>query len=359
MRLLLLNLVTDSEDPILGFTTAWIRALAREMDRLHVITMRAGHIEVPGNVRVYSVGKERSLSEPHRALVFYRHLLHLLHTERIDACFAHMIPVFSIMAAPLLRVHGIPLVTWYAHPKLTTTLKLAHHLSDRMVTSVASAYPYRQHKLTVIGQGIDTEMFAPDDTPPDDPPLILCAGRLSPVKDHGTLLLAAALLRERSQQPFRVVIIGKPEGPDAADYIAQLQQHIDDLALHDLVHFAQPVPGYALPAWYRRCTVHVNLTPAGFGDKVAWESMSCGRPCLVANTGFRETLGSYADRLLFGYQDPTALADRLRWMLELPRNEQLAIGTYLRQQVLKLHSLDNLASKLAHVFQTTKASVTQ
>ena len=25
-----------------------------------------------------------------------------------------------------------------------------------------------------------------------------------------------------------------------------------------------------LPAWYRKCTIHVNLTPTGFGDKVTW-----------------------------------------------------------------------------------------
>ena len=66
MRLLLFNLVTDLDNPTQGFNTGWIRALARRVEFIHVITMRAGHVEVPGNVRVYSVGKEKGYSEPRR-----------------------------------------------------------------------------------------------------------------------------------------------------------------------------------------------------------------------------------------------------------------------------------------------------
>ena len=36
---------------------------------------------------------------------------------------------------------------------------------------------------------------------PDRPPMILCVGRLSPVKDHLTLLAAAATLRARWKEP--------------------------------------------------------------------------------------------------------------------------------------------------------------
>ncbi|WP_337288312.1 hypothetical protein [Candidatus Methylomirabilis sp.] len=166
MRLLLFNLATDADDPILGFATLWIAALVKRMERIHVITMRAGRIEVPANVRVYSVGKERGYSEPRRAIEFYRHLLQVLRHDRIDICFSHMVPIFTVLAAPVLKTKGIPIVTWYAHPSLTWTLKLAHHVSDRMVTSVPTAYPHRNDKLVVVGQGIDMELFCPNGRPP-------------------------------------------------------------------------------------------------------------------------------------------------------------------------------------------------
>ena len=350
MRLLLFNLVTDVDDPILGFTTRWIWALAEQVERIHVITMRVGRVEVPGNVRIYSVGKEKGYSEPRRAVEFYRHLFRILQKDQINVCFSHMIPIFTTLAAPVLKTKGIPIVTWYAHPSLTWILKLAHHMSDCMVASVTTAYPYRRDKLVVVGQGIDTDIFTPSEILPQDPFIILCAGRLSPVKDHLTLIRTAALLRERRKHPFRIVIVGGPAGPQDDSYVRLLHEQVQALELQDIVSFELPMPMGMLASWYRRCTVHVNLTPTGSGDKVAWEAMACGRPCLVANEGFRETLGEYANRLVFRYGDSEDLARALEWILSLSCDDQVRIGAYLREQVLKLHSLGGLAARLIKIF---------
>jgi glycosyltransferase involved in cell wall biosynthesis len=346
MRLLWLNLKTDSDDPILGFTSRWIQAVAKRVEFIHVITMWAGTIEVPDNVLVYSVGKEKGYSEPRRALEFYRILFRILRRDRIDACFSHMIPIFTVIAAPLLKLKGIPVLTWYAHPSLTWTLKLAHHLSDRMVTSVATAYPYKHDKLDVIGQGIDTDLFNSDKTLPDNPPLILCVGRLSPVKDHPTLVKAVALIKNRLEKPFRVVILGAPGRPEDKAYIAHLREMVRELGIDDLIYFHPPVPMRELPAWYRKCTIHVNLTPTGFGDKVTWEAIACGRPCVAANEGFRDTFAKYTEKLLFEYANANSLAERLRWVLSLDEAERNAMGAYLRQKVVGLHSLGRLATYL-------------
>jgi glycosyltransferase involved in cell wall biosynthesis len=351
MRLLLFNLVTDLDDPILGFTMRWICALAKRVEFIQVITMRAGRVEVPDNVRVYSVGKEMGYSEPRRAVAFYRHLLHVLRSDKIDVCFSHMMPLFTVLAGPVLKAKGIPIVTWYAHPSLTLRLKLAHYFSDRMVASLATAYPYKHDKLIVVGQGIDTDLFSSDGhLTPDDPPMVLCAGRLSPVKDHPTLLRAVSLLKQQWGKSFQVVILGGPGGPQDEVYVQALHQQVKELELQDSVSFEPPVPMASLPSWYRRCTVHVNLTPSGFGDKVAWEAMACGRPCIVANEGFRETLGEHVIHLLFRYGDGESLAKKLTALLEKSGTEQKRIGLYLRERVTQMHSLNRLAGQLANVF---------
>jgi glycosyltransferase involved in cell wall biosynthesis len=349
VRVLLFNLATDADDPILGFTTHWIRALSKQVEFIHVVTMRAGRVELPANVRVYSVGKEKGYSEPRRALEFYRHLFHILREDRVDACFSHMIPIFTVLAAPLLKARRIPIVTWYAHPSLTRTLKAAHHLSDRMVASVATAYPYRHDKLAVVGQGIDTDFFCPDGSRPEDPPVILCVGRLSPVKDHPTLLRAVHLVAQRWSKPFRAVIVGGPARPEDATYVVRLRELAQALAVDSRVEFHPPIPLAELPWWYRRSTVLVNLTPTGFGDKVAWEAMACGRPCIAANEGYRDTFGRYAENLLFAYGKADSLADRLLWILALGARERELIGAYLREQVVEHHSLQGLAEKLARL----------
>jgi glycosyltransferase involved in cell wall biosynthesis len=341
-HLLLFNLVTDLRDPVLGFTTQWIRELAARVETIDVITMRAGEIDVPANVRVYSAGRELGYSEPRRVFEFYRHLFRILSTRKIDGCFSHMIVEFSALAGPVLRVAGVPLVTWYAHPSLTLPVKLAHFFSNRMVTSLPTAYPHRRDKLSIIGQGIDPLLFTPvvEASPADD--LVLCVGRVSRVKDHPTLLRAVALL----SAPIRIVILGATAGPEDERYASELRALVVELGLGDRVTFAPPVPPTELPAHYSHCAVHVNLTPAGFGDKVAWEAMSCARPCLVANADFRETLGVHAEALSFQPGDAGDLAGKLGAVLAKSAVDRSAIGAYLRAQVERLHSLPRLAERI-------------
>jgi len=352
MRLLLFNLATDADDPILGFTTQWISELAKQAEFIHVVTMRAGRLEVPNNVRVYSVGKEKGYSEARRLIEFYRILFRILRQDRIDVCFSHMMPLFTVLAAWILRAKAIPIVTWYAHPSLTWALKLAHHLSDHMVSSIPTSYPYKRDKLIVVGHGIDSDMFSPDSrVPPEDTNMILCVGRLSPVKDHPTLLKAVWLLRQRWAEPFRVVIIGGLAAGRDESYVRLLLDQVKELGLENTVFFESPVPAERLPYWYRRCTVHVNLTPKGFVDKVALEAMSCAKPCLVANEGFKKTLGIYTDKCLYAYRDPEQLADRMKWTLSLPDTERMVIGTYLRRQVESMHGLKRLVNRLVEIFE--------
>jgi glycosyltransferase involved in cell wall biosynthesis len=145
--------------------------------------------------------------------------------------------------------------------------------------------------------------------------------------------------------------LGALGGPKDKPYVESLCRMVAELGLTDSVGFEPPLPMVDMPCWYRRCTVHVNLTPTGFGDKVALEAMSCGRPCIVANAGFRETLGKYAEPLLFRCGDPLDLANRLEWICSLPESKRVSIGEYLREQIIKMHSLSGLADRLVAVFE--------
>lgn len=355
MRLLLFNLATDEDDPILGFTTRWIRALAARVDFIHVVTMRMGKLDLPDNVRVYSVGKERGYSEPRRVIEFYRILARIVREEHVDVCFSHMNPLFTVLAGPLLKLYKIPTITWYAHPKATRILKIAHRLSDRMVASFRTAYPYKHDKLSVIGQGIDTQLFSPSpEVVPEDPPIILCVGRLSPVKDHSTLIEAAALLRQKWSRPFRVVIVGGPATSRDEPYVRSLHQQVKRLELLDTLCFEPAITLNLVPEWYRRCTVNVNMTPTGSGDKVVWEAMACGAVCVVANEGFKETLGAYAERCLYDFGNAKQLAERLNWLLSLPKTERAQMGAMLRRQVESMHGLSRLADSLVNIFMSVQ-----
>lgn len=349
MRLLLFNLATDSDDPILGFTTRWIQALAKRVEFIHVITMRAGRVEVPENVRVYSVGKEKGYSEPRRAVEFYHLLFRILRNDRIDACFSHMIPIFTVLAAPVVKVKKIPVVTWYAHRQVPLILKLAHCLSDRIVSINESSYPYRHDKLVVLGHGIDTELFCPDGTEPAHPPLLVSVGRLSPIKDPLTLVEAVRLLRQAGHE-VRCALVGDAPERDRA-YAETLRQRVRELGLDGVIEFVGAVPNREVAHWYRCCFAHVNCSPADHSlDKAVLEAMACARPSLSSTRGFRETMGQWARDLLFRHGDAVDLARKLELLLKLNRKKWEEMGNGLRQSILARHSLDRLADRLVDLF---------
>lgn len=137
----------------MGFTTRWLNELAKHYETLDVVTMRAGRLATAPNVRVYSVGKERGLSEPARALRFYAILARLLRRKRYARCFAHMMPLFAVMGAPLLKAARVPILLWYTHRQNHRLLQLAERVAWQVVTASADSFPFSRPSCTSSATG--------------------------------------------------------------------------------------------------------------------------------------------------------------------------------------------------------------
>ena len=317
MHLLLFNLATDANDPVLAFALEWIRRLAPYCESIDVITMYCGLADLPANVTVYSAGRERRLSKPRRVANFYRNLLRLLATRRYDACFAHMMPLFAGMAGPVLTARGIRTTLWYTHRQRSIQLRLGLAMSWRVVSADASSFPYETGKLRVIGHGIDTEFYAPFPHPksrPDGsvstrpqvkggtstpalkqgspfPPgggragdgggLVVQVGRLAAIKHQATTIQAVA------GTAGELALIGGRQAGSAPGYESMLKEKAAQIGMKQRCRFTGDLPAAAVRDWYRRATVAVNMSPVGLFDKAALESMACGVPTIVGNPALR------------------------------------------------------------------------
>ena len=353
MRLLLFNLATDVNDPVLAFAVEWVRRLAPHSESIDVITMFRGEADLPANVNVYSAGRERRLSKPRRVANFYRHLMRLLATRHYDACFAHMMPLFAGMAGPLLTASGIRTVLWYTHRQRSAQLRMGLAMSWRVVSADASSFPYETGKLRVIGHGIDTDFYAPAASVDNGRPLVVQVGRLAAIKHQATTIRAIA------RTAGELALIGGAQAGSAPGYEEMLKKTVGQVGMIERCRFTGDLPAVAVRDWYRRATVAVDMSPVGLFDKAALESMACGVPTIVCNSAFATLLGDYAELLLTeGPDDVAGLRDRLERLFALPHAERAAIGRRLREGVLRQHSLDGLTERLLAVLRTGELPAT-
>lgn len=349
MKLLLFNLATDADDPVLAFATTWVNALAKYYEQLDVVTMRVGRLTVSENVRVYSVGKEKGHGEARRLVEFYRILGGLLALNRYDACFAHMMPVFAVMAAPALRAYRIPTTLWYSHKSVTPILRLAEMLVDRVVTASMEGFRIPSRKLVVVGHGIDVDAFLPGPKSPASsaPFTILSVGRVAPVKNLELLIESARLLvTHLGRNAFRVRLVGGVH-PHDASYAQRLWEQVAEMGLEGEVGFIGPVNYQEIVEEYRHANVVVNLCSAGGMDKVVLEAMSCAVPVVAVNSAFDSVLGQFAPLLRVGGDSPVELACRLTELALMTEEERAELGLQLRVQVVESHNLHRLARRLA------------
>ncbi len=346
MNILIFNLGMDKNDAPLAFTIDWVNEFAKHCDRVIVLSLRSGDYAIAENVQVFDIGHQKGYSKPRLLFNFYYYLFFLLWKYKIDGVFSHMNQLFSALAGFVLKLKGIPLVTWYAHASVTTSLKVAHYFSKFMVASVYDAYPYKKGKLRVIGQGIDTGLFMKKvSIHPEN--LILYSGRISKVKSIDTLIEAFAKIRSSS---LILQIVGDAISSEDKRYLEDLRFLVRTLEIQDFVKFEPSKQRSLLPDLNNLCAVYVNMTPSGSGDKVAWEAMACETPTIVANTGMIETLGKYERICLFEYRNANDLADKIVNILHLSEIERNEMGSYLRSQVAKLHSLEALPQKVLSLF---------
>src|SRR4029079_889329 len=130
-RLVFLTQSVDPAHPVLAATIPKIRALAARVDEVVVLAQSGRGEGLPSNVDVRTFGAATHLG---RACSSERELAQALPA---DAVVAHMIPVYVLLAAPLVRPRRTPLLLWYTHWKASPTLRVA----ERLATTLLSADP--------------------------------------------------------------------------------------------------------------------------------------------------------------------------------------------------------------------------
>jgi glycosyltransferase involved in cell wall biosynthesis len=238
-----------------------------------------------------------------------------------------MIPLYVIVAAPLVRPRRIPLVLWYAHWKDHIVVRAAERLATAVITVDRRSFPFESAKVRALGHGIDLGEFTCTEQPEDaSGTRAVVLGRYSPAKGLETIIRGAALAGGVTLEAHGST--GDGEYDEHKRYLAGLAE---ELGLD--ADLGGPVPRAEIPALFARSHVLINNMRAGAPDKVVYEAAASCLPALASNPVFDDLLPA---ELRFDREDPESLAERLRALDRRRRPE-------LRALVAANHSVEHWA----------------
>lgn len=350
MKILICNFKTDNKDDLLGFTHDWIEEFSCHFEEVFVISSEVGDINLPKNVKVFSMGVEKSFNKIKRFAEFYKIVGRLLKSVHIDACFVHMAQHLAIMAWPIFRLHNIPIVLWYAHRATPLTLKIAEKMADSAVSCSAEGFQIKSGKLKVIGHGISEKKFQFQEMSENNEIFtILSLSRFSEIKNIDVLIKAFAILRKKHE--LKLKLVGRAHTKSGHIYEKKIRKLVDDLALNSDVEFAGSIPNNQVPEAIKNCEMTVNLFPTGSLDKAVLEAMAVGRPTIIVNKAFEPLLNeaNVAQNLfLVEVLEPEKIAETMeKWLIGKDKDENREILARLSEFTRKRHGLKSTIKKIA------------
>ncbi len=136
-------------------------------------------------------------------------------------------------------------------------------------------------RLTVVPAGVDLDLFRPDPvTHRADPPELLLAGRLQPLKGPDVAIRTLAEVH-RHRPDVRLRIVGGASGPAGAA-VADLRALAAFLGVADAVTFEPALPQPELADRMRRASVLLAPSRSETFGLVALEAQACGTPVVAA-----------------------------------------------------------------------------
>lgn len=305
MKLLIVTQIVDKEHPILGFFHRWIEEFAVHCEHVHVICLQEGTHSLPSNVTVHSLGKEAGKGRVTYLYRFYKYIWQLRH--EYDNVFVHMNQVYVILGAPIWKITGKKIGLWYAHGAVSGSLKIATRFAAIIFTSTAEGMRIKSSKRTIVGQGIDINIFKIVPKVANSSLHIVTVGRISRSKNLETLLRASAILKQ-SNSVFRFKIVGVPLTAVDMSYSEEMRALTKQLGLQQEVEWVGGVSNYELPEILQQADIFIHDGATNSLDKVLLEAVLCGCTVISSNPAYRALTNPIAPEYIYPPKDYKKLA---------------------------------------------------
>jgi glycosyltransferase involved in cell wall biosynthesis len=346
-RLVFITQQVDPGHPALAATVPKIRALAELVDEVVVLADRVLPGTLPDNCRSLSFASRTKIG---RGAKFEAALTRELR-PRPTAIVAHMCPIYAVLAAPLARPLGVPLVLWFTHWKRTRTLEAAEKAATAVASVDERSFPIDSPKVVAIGHGIDLDEFpCRSEGQRANDFRVASLGRYSRAKGLETIVRAVSLSVQHGLD-IRLEVHGPALSAAEREHKGELERLVRELGLDARLRLDSAVLRSEVPEVLHRADCLVNNMEAGAPDKIVYEAGASCLPVIASNPVFDEFLDKLPVRLQFARDDPEQLAGRIERLAAMQPAHRAAIGRVLRQRVAAGHSVRHWAERILEVAQ--------
>ncbi len=188
-------------------------------------------------------------------------------------------------------------------------------------------YGIPEERLTVVQNGVDTDLFAPSEEPPQDDIIdFVYVGRLS--KEKGLDVLLKAFKRYHNENPASRLIL-------AGDGL--FKTCLDDYLNDGSICWLGPVPHEKVPNVLHKADIFVSAQNIGGLGMSVLEAMSCGLPVITTAIGETIHLLDNREGVLF---QPQNISELVKAMCLLGEDEQLrrSMGKRGREKILQKYT---------------------
>lgn len=156
MNLIVFNFESNKNSQVLAFALDWINEIAKNVNKLYVVSLHCGDFEVADNVEIHCINQNQK-SRLQTILSIWKVVSNIHKKDKnIDGYFVHMAHYFVPIIYPFAKYYNTKIVLWYAHKSVPFSLKLAALLSDKIFSISPASMRLQTKKFEAIGHGIDT-----------------------------------------------------------------------------------------------------------------------------------------------------------------------------------------------------------
>jgi glycosyltransferase involved in cell wall biosynthesis len=327
-----------------SFFLNWILELQKHFSQVIVICLEEKEHDLPPEIKVLSLGKEKGNGRLKRVFLFWRYIRQ--EKNNYDQVLVHMNPEYVCLGGFWWRMWGKKIGLWYMHKSVDFKLRVATKLVDIIFTGTKESFRLVSKKVKVVGHGILVDFFNVWQKDLDKKNIkFITISRISEVKNILELVNFASKFQDLGYN-FELKIIGEAKTDGDREYQHAVKEKITKDKLEEKVKLVGGMNNEQVRDELQGADIFLHTGNTGSLDKSWLEACATGLPALSSNDASVAIL-KQLNLMSLVYDQTDELVDKVENLLNMNDSQFDLMIQKLRQEVETNHDLKKLINKIA------------